>query len=67
MTTTELIKLLQNVEKGGSGRSREIRIYTQTKRGLLKKAIFTESDKLEIASTGDGVAGAELSLVIKTL
>lgn len=64
MTTTELIKLLQQVEKGASGRSREIRIYTQTKKGSLNKAIMSEKDCLEVLSTGDGVAGSELSLVI---
>ena len=67
MTTTELIKLLQQVEKGASGRSREIRIYTKDKKGVLKKAVIKEVDNLEIVSTGDGVAGAELSLVINAL
>lgn len=65
MTTTELIKLLQQVEKGASGRSREISIYTQNKKGVLKKAILKETDRLEIISTGDGWLGAELSFVIK--
>lgn len=64
MTTTELIQLLQKVEKGASGRSREITIYTQTKKGALKKAVLREVDKLEIVGTGDGVAGAEISLAI---
>ena len=67
MTTTELIQLLQRVEKGASGRSRKITIYTQTKKGKLKKTVLNETDKLEIISTGDGVVGAELSLVINAL
>lgn len=67
MTTTELINLLQKVEKGSSGRSREIRIYTKDKKGALKKVVIKETDKLEIVSTGDGIAGAELSLVINAL
>jgi hypothetical protein len=67
MTTTELIQLLQRVEKGASGRSREITIYTQNKKGKLKKTVLKETDKLEIISTGDGIAGAELSLVINAL
>ncbi len=67
MTTTELINLLQKVEKGASGRSREIRIYTKDKKGALKKVVIKETDKLEIVSTGDGIAGAELSLVINAL
>lgn len=64
MTTTELIKLLQNVEKGASGRSREISIYTENINGE-EICIMKESDTIEINSTGDGCAGAELSLIIK--
>ena len=65
MTITKLIELLKKVEYGASGRSREITIYTQKLTGELDKAILTELDNLEISSTGDGIAGAEISLVIK--
>jgi hypothetical protein len=64
MTTSELIQLLQRVEKGASGRSRNISIYTKNKNGSLKKAVLKEENFLEIVSTGDGVAGAQLALVI---
>lgn len=67
MTTTALIELLKKVEKGASGRSREITIYTQTNSGKSKKAVLRERDVLEISGTGDGCLGAELSLVIKNL
>jgi len=59
MTTTELIKLLQSVEKGASGRAREISIYF-----CNKERIFTLSPKFEINSAGDGCLGAELTLNI---
>lgn len=65
MTTTDLIKLLQSVEKGASGRSREITIYKQDQNGKLEEVILTENQKIEIFSTGDGIAGSELSLVVK--
>jgi hypothetical protein len=63
MTTTELIKLLQSVEKGASGRSREITIYKRGRKGELE-LIISWNERLEILSTGDGCAGAELSLII---
>jgi hypothetical protein len=64
MNTTQLIKLLQSVEKGASGRSREISIYSQNKKKHLKKLVLSESDHIEIHSTGDGCSGAEVSLCI---
>jgi hypothetical protein len=64
MTTTELIELLQKTEKGASGRSREIRIYTEDENGDLI-SLMQESDSIDILSTGDGCAGAEISLIIK--
>ena len=67
MTTTELIELLQKVEKGASGRSRNITIYTKNKKGVLKKAVLKEDDILKIVSTGDGAAGAQLALVINAI
>lgn len=64
MTTTELIKLLQRVEHGASGRPREIRIYEKAPDEILED-IMVDSERLEILSTGDGIAGAELSLIIR--
>lgn len=61
MTTTELIKILQSLEKGASGRSREISIYYTNKNGRMK---FKSLPKIEVVSTGDGCAGAELTLLI---
>lgn len=63
MTTTELIKLLQSVERGASGTSREITIYKRDRKGELE-LIISRNEKLKILSTGDGCAGAELSLII---
>ena len=54
MTTTELIKLLQSVEKGVSGRSREISFE-------IGDAFIYEPD-IKISSTGDGICGAEVTL-----
>jgi hypothetical protein len=59
MTTTELIKLLQQVEKGASGRSREISIF------LHEKMTFLDRPDISIYGTGDGCAGAELRLLIR--
>ena len=54
MTTTELIKLLQSIEKGASGRCREISFV------INDEEIF-EPD-IKIVGTGDGIAGAEVTL-----
>ncbi len=64
MTTTELIKLLQKLEKAASGASREITIYKEDETGELV-SLMKESDTIEFLSSGDGCAGAELSLFIK--
>lgn len=64
MTTTDLIILLHNFEKGSSERSREIRIYKKGKNNA-KILVFDESDCFGVLSTGDGISGAELSLLIK--
>lgn len=58
MTTTELIRLLESVEFGASGRPREITFW---KNG---KILIDGKDNLTISSAGDGCAGAELSLEI---
>ena len=58
MTTTELIELLKSVEFGTSGRPREISI------SFNSGEVFFSNPKLNIAGTGDGVAGAELTLEI---
>lgn len=63
MTTTELIEILKTVEKGASGRSREISIYKRNRKGELE-LIISRNERFEILSTGDGCAGAELSLII---
>lgn len=56
MNTTELIELLKSVEFGASGRPREISISYNS-----EKIFFPEPD-ISISGTGDGIAGAELSL-----
>lgn len=56
MNTTELIELLKSVEFGASGRPREISIR------LDSKGIYLPHPKLHIVGTGDGSAGAELTL-----
>ncbi len=63
MTTTELIELLQKLEKGASGESREITIYKEVEAGELVN-LMKESDTIEFLSSGDGCSGAELSLLI---
>lgn len=59
MTATELIKLLQSIEKGASGRSREISFQIK---GTRKSFIF--EPEIMIHGTGDGCAGAEVCLRI---
>ena len=58
MTTTELIELLKSVEFGTSGRPREISI------SFNSEGMFFPNPKFNIVGTGDGVAGAELTLEI---
>ncbi len=58
MNTTELIELLQSVEFGASGRPREISI------SFNLGGLFFPNPKLSIVGTGDGVAGAEVTLEI---
>ena len=60
MTTTELIDVLQRLEKGASGRSREISFQL----GKDIKSKFISSPNIEVDSTGDGVAGAQITLKI---
>lgn len=55
MNTTELIELLKKVEKGASGRSREISFKIEKTR----KSYIPEPN-IEIYSTGDGISGAEV-------
>lgn len=57
MTTTELIELLKEVEFGASGRPREI--------SFDHKDEFISSPEIAISMTGDGIAGAELTLELK--
>ena len=56
MNTTELIELLKSVEFGTSGKPREVSI------SFNSEEMFFPNPKLNIAGTGDGVAGAELTL-----
>jgi hypothetical protein len=56
MTTTELIDLLERVERGASGRSREISVYIGEE--------FISCPEIKIDSAGDGCAGAQLTLSI---
>lgn len=62
MTTTDLIKLLQDIEKGASGRSREISFYIEGINGT----VFVYHPEIVISSTGDGYLGSMLSLLVKT-
>ncbi|MCP4100536.1 MAG: hypothetical protein GY750_03795 [Lentisphaerae bacterium] len=61
ITTTELIKLLKIVEFGASGRPRAISFNFPTDND--PKGFIHEPD-IKITSTGDGCAGAELTLRI---
>ena len=56
MTTTGLINLLKSIEKGASGRSREINFE-------INDEVFFSPD-VKISGTGDGCAGAEVTLKI---
>ena len=56
MNTTELIELLKSVEFGASGRPREISIRFDS------EGIYLPYPNFNIAGTGDGIAGAELTL-----
>ena len=63
MTTSDLIRLLEKHEYGASGRPREITIYIKDKDGKTLKAL-SEKETMKFYSSGDGVAGAELSLEV---
>jgi hypothetical protein len=55
MTTTELIKLLQDNEKGGiTHRSREI--------SLTVNGRYLPEPQITLSSTGDGIIGPEIDL-----
>lgn len=59
MTTTELIELLKSIEKGASGRSREVSFeIKKTRKSYIHKP------NIEVSSTGDGCCGAEVCLTI---
>jgi len=74
MTTTELIAILQQIEKGASGRSRVISFTLKSRREVVSKDIvlkdveklFLGNATVKINGTGDGVAGAEVNLIIET-
>lgn len=57
MTTTELIKILQDHEKGGiSHKSREI--------SLTINGRYMINPQIEVSGTGDGICGPEIDLDI---
>jgi len=58
MTTTELIKILKKFELGACGRSRKVSFS-------VDGAFIPEPD-ISINSTGTGIAGAEICLLLKT-
>lgn len=64
MTTTDLIKTLQSVERGASGRPREISIIIKNDE-FLGKDVFIPDPEISISSTGDGCAGSELCLHLR--
>ncbi len=59
MTTTELIELLKRVEFSASNRPREVSF------SLPEDGVFISKPEITISSTGDGIAGAELTLEIR--
>ena len=56
MTTTELIILLQKIEHGASGQSREI--------SFTVGDLYIADAEVKLISTGDGCCGAEVDLEI---
>lgn len=58
ITTTNLITLLKNIEKGTSGRSRVISFEIGNEKAYL------DEPNVEISSTSDGVCGATVCLRI---
>ena len=61
MTTTELITLLKKIEYGASGRPREISFTLKVT--PFEEKYISKCD-IELASTGDGVAGAQVHLIL---
>jgi len=59
MNTTELIEILKRLEKGASGRSREISFSIK---GEYEH--FMGDPIIEVSSTGDGCAGAEICFLV---
>ena len=62
MTTTEMISILQKLERGACGRSREISISVKSKNGRSR---FIGDPEISVIGTGTGVAGAQITLEIK--
>jgi len=67
MTTTQLIELLKSVEFGASGRPREISFsipFSVDEHAEHEPGddIYVSSPNIKIYVTGDGIAGAELTL-----
>ena len=63
MTTTDLIKLLKENEFGASGRPREIWI-TRFNEDDEEQVALKYGEELKFNSSGDGICGAELGLII---
>ena len=59
MNTTELIERMKQLEYGASGRPREISFRIPRRNG---KHIYLSSPEIHVDSTGDGIAGAEITL-----
>ncbi len=60
MTTSELIKELKRIEFGASGRPREISFQVPS-----KAKAFIYEPIIKVSSTGDGIAGAEVTLELE--
>lgn len=63
MTTTELIELIQRVEFGASNRPREIHWSVYDVNGNIKDIAYNVD--IKVIGSGDGVAGADLELLIE--
>lgn len=62
MTTTDLIELLQRMEKGASNRSREISLILRNTK--TEEELFVSSPDIEISSAGDGTTAVGLTLLV---
>ena len=63
MTTTELIAMLRQFERGASGRARCISMYVETN----GESVYISDPSIKLIGTGDGCAGAEITLEVSSL